>query len=63
MMHMDNFETELILHEPADTLVGESDAQVFLNSLAAASQANEMIRVAAAEGDGTEPDRTTAEAL
>jgi hypothetical protein len=35
---MDNFETELILHEPADT----SDTQVFLNGLAAASQVNKL---------------------
>lgn len=38
MMKMDNFESKLILHELADTLVGGSQTQVFLNHLAAASQ-------------------------
>lgn len=46
MMQMDHFKTELILHKPADTSVGGSDTQVFLNRLAAASQATEMIRQA-----------------
>jgi hypothetical protein len=31
MMQMDDFETELILRESADTSVGGSDTQVFLN--------------------------------
>ncbi|KAF7184630.1 hypothetical protein CNMCM7691_005873 [Aspergillus felis] len=62
MMEMDNFESELILHEPTDTLVGGSQTQVFLNRLAATSQASELIRVAAAEGNDTEPDEATTEA-
>ncbi|RHZ48212.1 hypothetical protein CDV55_101168 [Aspergillus turcosus] len=46
MMKMDNFERELILHEPTDTSMGGSQTQVFLNRLAAASQArpSELVR-------------------
>ncbi|KAH3002676.1 hypothetical protein KXV52_000701, partial [Aspergillus fumigatus] len=62
MMEMDNFESELILHEPTDTSVGGSQTQVFLNRLAATSQASELIRVAAAEENDTEPDEATTEA-
>lgn len=61
-MEMDNFESELILHEPTDTLVGGSQTQVFLNCLAATSQASELIRVAAAEENDTELDEATTEA-
>jgi hypothetical protein len=53
MMGMDEFESKLILHEPADT----SDTQVFLNRLAAPSQATEMSTLAADEAE-TEPGRT-----
>lgn len=62
MMEMDNFESELILHEPTDTSVGGSQTQVFLNRLAATSQASELIRVAAAEENDTKPDEATTEA-
>jgi hypothetical protein len=63
MMKMDNFESELILHEPTDTSVGGSQTQVYLNRLAAASQASEFIKVVAEEGNDTaEPDEATAEA-
>jgi hypothetical protein len=63
MMKMDNFESKLILHEPTDTSVGGSQTQVYLNRLAAASQASEFIKVVAEEGNDTaEPDEATAEA-
>ncbi|GIK07777.1 hypothetical protein Aspvir_003445 [Aspergillus viridinutans] len=54
---MNEFESKLILHEPDDTSVGPSDTQVFLNRLAAASQATELITLAADEAE-TEPERT-----
>jgi hypothetical protein len=63
IMKMDNFESELILHEPTDTSVGGSQTQVYLNRLAAASQASEFIKVVAEEGNDTaEPDEATTEA-
>ncbi|GIK02517.1 hypothetical protein Aspvir_006573 [Aspergillus viridinutans] len=62
MMAMDQFESKLILHEHTDTSVGRSDTQVFLNCLAAPSQANEMIRMVANEADDAELDQTTAKA-
>ncbi|KAG2019133.1 hypothetical protein GB937_005426 [Aspergillus fischeri] len=55
MMGMNEFD-KLILHEPADTSVGDSDTQVFLNRLAAVSNATEMITLTADEA-GTEPEQ------
>ncbi|GFF30508.1 hypothetical protein IFM61606_10549 [Aspergillus udagawae] len=65
IMAMDNFKTDLILYEPTDMSVRHSNTQVYLNQLAAVTEAQEMITVTANEAtgeSGAEPKMVTADA-